>query len=375
MTTASDSHETQKKRLIPDFADSFVDTVKHNGNLFTIFAVVLICVSGISIVESPSNWWVSAVAIIVFFLTVFLFMNARVLVKMFVASLLTIIISSFAFSIGSSLDPRGTGGLVWMCGTLFLFFACLALSYLMSSGKSRWGAMIVTQILTFAVVYTVSMGTINVNLGVLVGLIFGFTFFLIQYKLTGASRFSKKGMPENRLTEDMISSMEIGAKSVGMNSVALMDNKAPKGSVLVWSDRAYLLHPVTLKSAFTSIGRRRARLGYQKKNINPWLINLAFTQTPVWKARGADIMLVLVDLENKNGKEPRVIGAALPDTKKKLPVGIIPGRVFNSSNKEALRLAFEALEDEFSVFVQPLNTKQETALSRIGRTHENPEAS
>lgn len=372
MTTASTSSSKLKKdRQRPEIVDSLIDTLKQNGGLLTIFAVALIFVSGVTIIENPSNWWVSAVSVAVFFVTVFLFMNARVFVKAIAASVVTLMLSSFAFKIGSFADPQGTGGLVWMCATLFLFFACLPFSYLVSSGKSRWGTMVVVQILAFLATYSFSIGFINVNLGVIAGLVIGFAAFALLFKFSSSSRFSKKGMPRNLLTDEFSDSIAIAATETGMESVTLIGKKDNTGSMLVWNDRAFLLHPVLIETAFTAIGRKARRLGYRGKNVNPWLINLAFKESPVWKSRGADIMTVLVDLENKNGNEPKVIGVSLPDTNRQLPIGVIPGRMFKAKNPEVLERAFEMLEDEFAEYVKPLTEKQKRALGRIGRVEED----
>lgn len=365
-TTSPTSSHAKKEKRTPEFVESFVETLRQNGGMLTIFAVVLICISGITLVENPANWWISAVAITAFFITVFLYMNARVFIKIGIASISTILLSSFAFKIGSYADPNGTGGLVWMCAVLFLFFGCLSFSYLVSSGKSRWGTLIGTQIITFGITYIVSVGFENVLLGTAVGLILGFVFFAVVYKLSGASRFSKSGMPVNLLTDNFIDSTSIAAEENAMDSFVIAGSKDETGSMVIWRDKAYLLHPIVMDKAFSAVGRKADKLGYNRKSVNPWLINVSFKETPVWKSRGANIMTVLVDLKNANGKEPRVIGVALPDTKRKLPVGVLPGKIFESKDPEKLRAAFEMLEDEFSDFVKPVTEKQKNALSRFG---------
>lgn len=370
MTTASPSSSKLKKDR-PEFVESMLDTLKQNGGLLTVFAVALIFVSGITIIDSPSNWWVAALAVAVFFVTIFLFMNARVFLKVIAAAVVTLMLSSFAFKIGSFADPQGTGGLVWMCATLFLFFGCMAFSYMVSSGKSRWGTLMAVQILAFLATYSFSIGFVSVGLGTISGLIVGFASFVFLYKFSSASRFNKKGMPRNLLTEELSDSIAIAANETDMESVVLAGKKESTGSMLVWNDKAYILHPVLIETAFTAIGRKARRLGYRGKNINPWLINLAFTEAPVWKSRGANMMTVLVDLENKNGNEPKVIGVSLPDTKRKLPIGVLPGRMLKAKNPEVLERAFEMLEDEFAEFVKPLNDKQKRALGRIGRIEDD----
>jgi hypothetical protein len=334
--------------------------------MFTIFAVVLITISGITLVENPSNWWVTVASLFAFFVTIFLYMNARVFIKVGVASIATILFSSFAFKVGSYADPNGTGGLVWMCAVLFLFFACLAFSYLVSSGRSRWGSLIGTQIISFGATYITSVAFENVLLGTLIGLTIGLIQFFVVYKLSGASRFSKKGMPVNSLTEDFITSAAMAADENAMDSFVIVGRKPETGSVVIWREKAYLLHPVVMDRAFTAVGRKADRLGYNRKNVNPWLINVSFQETPVWKSRGASIMTILVDLKNANGSIPRVIGVSLPDTKRKLPIGILPGKLLQTSNPDKLRKAFEILEDEFGDFTKSITEKQKSALSRFG---------
>jgi hypothetical protein len=365
-TASSTSSSSKKERRTPEFVESLLDTLKQNGGMFTIFAVVLITISGITLVENPSNWWITVAALSAFFVTIFLYMNARVFIKVGVASLTTILFSSFAFKIGSYADPNGTGGLVWMCAVLFLFFACLAFSYLVSSGRSRWGSLIGTQIIAFGATYITSVAFENVLLGTLIGLTTGLAHFFVIYKLSGASRFSKKGMPVNSLTEDFISSATIAADENAMDSFVIAGRKPETGSIVTWGEKAYLLHPVIMDRAFTAVGRKADKLGYNRKNVNPWLINVSFQETPVWKSRGANIMTVLVDLKNANGNTPRVIGVSLPDTKRKLPVGILPGKMLQTNNPAKLQKAFEILEDEFGDFTKSITEKQKFALSRFG---------
>lgn len=367
MTTASTTSSSSKKeRRAPEFVESLLDTLKQNGGMFTIFAVILIFISGITLIDSPSNWWVTVASLLSFFVLIFLYMNARVFIKIGVASIITVLLASFSFKVGSYADPNGTGGLVWMCAILFLFFGCLAFSYLVSSGRSRWGSMIGTQIVAFGVTYIFALGFESVILGTVIGLLAGVGFFVAIYKLSGASRFSKKGMPVNSLTEEFISSSTTAAYENAMESFVIYGRKSETGSVVVWAEKAYLLHPIIMNKSFSAIGRKLDKLGYGRKNINPWLINISFQEVPVWKSRGASIMTVLVDLKNANGSTPRVIGVTLPDTNRKLPVGILPGKLLQSKDPEKLQKALETLEEEFGDFTKSITEKQKAALSRFG---------
>lgn len=56
----------------PEFVESLIDTVKRNGTLFTGIAAVLILLSGVTLINNPSQWWIAAVAVLGFGGVIFL---------------------------------------------------------------------------------------------------------------------------------------------------------------------------------------------------------------------------------------------------------------------------------------------------------------
>lgn len=357
----------------PSWWSEVVDTVKtmflRHGGIFTAFAVVFILLSGITLINNPANWWMIALVVVALFFTIFLFLNARVIIKSTIAIVMTIMLSSFGFSIGAMADPYSQGAIVWSMATLFMFFAGLSLSYLIPSGRSRWGSVMVAQILFFTVTATGSIATGDVMISVVFGVIFGLIGFSVLHFLTGASRSQREHMPLNVVNDRIREKLAEGAEKAGFDVVDLSDPETDRGALLVWREQAYLLYPVEMEQSFSIIGRRKkTQLGYKKRAVNPWLLHVAFKETPAWRARGADIMTVLIDIHGNNGGDAKVIGAALPDTKKVLPVGVLPGRILKNNDAPPEKL-FDNLNQEFHEFVEPLTDKQRTALDRMKPEH------
>ena len=355
----------------------------NNGRLFTILAIALIVFSGVTLVDNPSNWWMSALAVLSIGLIAFLFMNARVFVKVVFVSVMNLLFATTAFQVGSGLDPLG-GGLVWMGATLFTFFALLSLSYLLVSGRSRWGAIGTATLLGFITAMVVSVsGVVSVSIAAAIGTVVALVAFVLVFKFTNRTRYNQKNMPLNVLNDDLLGTLVDGFHEAGYTVRPLTREpksrkvksatgrttetvRANEGDVLVFKDHAFLLHPVEMDQQFTEVGTRRtARLGYHKKAINPWLLSVAFRRIPHWRSRNAPIMLVLLDVKNANGKTPRVVGVSLPDTKRKLAVGVVPGRGALNNKDDAVDDLIEALEGEMSVFTSPLKEKHIKAMTRF----------
>ena len=359
----------QKQRS--EFADSFIETLKGNGTLLTTAAVTLIVISGVSIVDSRNNWWVTALAVLGFFVTTFLFMNARVVIKSTLVTFVILFLSASAFQIGVALDATGMAGLLWMGQILFMFFALLSYSYVANSGRSRWGLLATSQFLAFFVTYILLIAQLNSTISVIAGLLSGSLFFVFFYKFFGKAKVKASKAPTNKLTNEFVEEIIQGFEKSGWDATALPD-KGEGGGVLVWNDRAYFLYPVIMDEPFGVMGRKHPKLAYHRKNITPWLLSVAFNRIPLWRARGADITLVLVDLKRMNGKETKVIGAGMPDTNRKLPVGVIPSP-HSLTVKSSIPTIIQEIETNMKDFKRNLTDKQKLALLRIGRTSETAE--
>ena len=353
-----------------DFYTSLQEVVYTNSNLLVAFTAVLILVSGISVIDNPSRWWVPVLSLITLMTTVFMFMNFRVVIKGTVAIVMTAMLSSFAFTGGSLADPYGLGGVIWMGLVWALLFACLAWSYARQSGRSRWAVVMVTQMTSFLVSYSLVLSSVSVAISSVIGAVVGLVMFIIVYSVMGRNHFRAKNVPVNSMDDKLAATLADSADFIGWNS-ALMSEKDDKGSVLVWNeDNAYMIHPVLMSSPFGTIGRKSQRLSYNRKSITPWLNHLVYNKVPVWRSRGADITVILLDLNRRNGDKIRVISQPVPDSKKVIPVVVAPVSRVRKPNKIAAIL--QDVDKMLADSKRILSYSQLKALSGIGNTGEEP---
>lgn len=351
-----------------DFYTSLQEVVYTNSNLLVAFTAVLILVSGISVIDNPSRWWVPVLSLVALMTTVFMFMNFRVVIKGTVSVVMTAMLSSFAFTGGSLADPYGLGGVIWMGLVWALLFACLAWSYARQSGRSRWAVVMVTQMTSFLVSYSLVLSSVSVAISSVIGAVVGLLMFIVVYSVMGRNHFRAKNVPTNSMDDKLAATLVDSADFIGWNS-ALMPEKDDKGSVLVWNeDHAYMIHPVLMSSPFGTIGRKSQRLSYNRKSITPWLNHLVYNKVPVWRSRGADITVILLDLNRRNGDKIRVISQPVPDSKKVVPVVIAPVSRVRKPNKIAAIL--QDVDKMLADSKRILSYSQLKALSGIGNTGE-----
>lgn len=353
-----------------DFYTSLQEVVYTNSNLLVAFTAVLILVSGISVIDNPSRWWVPVLSLVALMTTVFMFMNFRVVIKGTVSVVMTAMLSSFAFTGGSLADPYELGGVIWMGLVWALLFACLAWSYARQSGRSRWAVVMVTQMTSFLVSYSLVLSSVSVAISSVIGAVVGLLMFVIVYSVMGRNHFRAKNVPSNSMDDKLAGTLVDSADFIGWNS-ALMPEKDDKGSVLVWNeDHAYMIHPVLMSSPFGTIGRKSQRLSYNRKSITPWLNHLVYNKVPVWRSRGADITVILLDLNRRNGDKIRVISQPVPDSKKVIPVVVAPVSRVRKPNKIAAIL--QDVDKMLADSKRILSYSQLKALSGIGNTGEEP---
>lgn len=365
----SKTQESKKER--PEIVDSIIEVFQKNGTILTVSLIAIILIGGISLIENRDSWWVLVGGICMIALTVFLFMNARIVIKIVIVSLMNLFMGTTAFQIGSFVDNLGTGGLVWMAEVLFTFFALLAYSYATTSTKSRWTTLGISTIIGFVGTYILSIGGLNTTISSGIGFAISAIVFVLIYKTGKKNTFKESQMPENYLDEKLNKLILELFKSSEWDATSLKEKDKDQGSIIVWEDKGYVLYPVKLEEAFSRIEeRRRTMLGYQENNINPWLLHLVHSEIPVWKSRNANLNLVLLDLNNRNGKKARVIGVNIPDSNKKIPVGIIPAKSLLSGNLKEADNIITMLDAELSVHTRTLSDKQKSAMSRIGKTND-----
>lgn len=339
--------------------EDVTEMLRRNGGLFTVFTVLLIVATGIAIIDRPDRWWLSAAAIVVLGLVVFLFMNARVLVKATVAILLVLVMGSYGFRLGALMDPTGVSGTIWMTSLYSIFFGCLAGSFMWPSGKSRWGVLTASTVFGFASTFVMATFNIQTELAIFLGSVITVSVFFLWYRYGKSARFKADKMPIISMSEELAESLKNAAIESGRGG---WHRKSKRGdSVVFWNEEsAFQLVGVHMDQKFAAGGRKAQYLTYFERNINPWLLDLAYKMSPSWKTRRADIMLVMLDFENKNGSEPRVIGVNLPDSRKKIPVGILPAKHLLSDSKRDKLLT--RVEEEFGDFVTELSESQLFAL-------------
>lgn len=354
----------RKKESIGEIAE---ELLRKNGQILTGFTCLLIIMVGVTLVNDPSRWWVSLAAVALFGAVVFLFLNARVLIKATVALLATLMEAAWAFKIGSVSDYQGSGGTAWMLSILISFFTVLAISYTIPSSRSRWGTATMTTTASFFFVYLVAVGGFPLSWAALVSGVLNVAFFILIYRFGRKSSYKILDMPMVNMDEDVQEKIISSVKEYGWGAVPTKGKL--RGGVLIWNQRnAFVLSTVNLPQKFgISFKGRRAKgerhLTYNGKNINPWLMNIAFQMIPYWRTKGADIMLVLLDRRDGNGKEAKTIGVQLPDTKGRVPVGIMPAQHYLERNKFP-ELA-KAIEEEFGGYVRELTPRQLKALDMM----------
>ena len=144
-----------------------------------------------------------------------------------------------------------------------------------------------------------------------------------------------------------------------------MPGKGDAGSVLVWNDeRAYLLHPIKMTTPFGTIGKRSQSLSYRRKSITPWLNHLIYHRIPLWRSRGADITLVLVDLNRRNSESMKVIAQPVPDSNRFVPVCVAP--ISRKRSPQKVERMLKDVDSTMGSMKRDLTGKQLKALAGIG---------
>lgn len=335
-----------------------------NGLLITIFACVAIVISGFTLIEAPERWWIVLLLVAGVFIGVFVLINAAIVIKVLASLAVLVFTTAFSFQLGATIDPNGSGAFIWLFSTLIVYFGSLAVSYTVPSGQSRWSVLILTEFAYFVSVVLIAGAGLSLSWTAGAAAVTAIVFYFVVYRFGARSRTVSDSMPQHIHNEAIEYSVQKAAELAGLQARPV--NHFDDEMHLVWGDRAYLLYPVKLEQAFGTIGRKNVQLSYKGKSINPWLRSLNFTHIPRRKARGADMLLVLVDLDNRNGAEIKTIGVTVPDSKAVVPVGMMPGKLLSSTDEPALKKALQRLDSSFMEHVDDLTPKQKKALEDFG---------
>lgn len=342
-----------------------LEAIKEHGTWFTISAVSLVVIFGITLVNDPSKWWIGLAVAAGISIFLFTAANGRVVLKA-IGSLFVLGLSiAGAGAVGALVTTVPLFGLTWPVYQLAVYLLALALSYVVYSGRGRWTYLGLMAIGQFALTALLVVINTDPHISAILGGLVAFGGFAAAYFLNGRTRVSKL-MPQSGFSRDFLEALIRGAEKLELELRIIPARRGIDSHVLIYDERAVILYPVALDQGFGAIGRRMSRLGYHGKDINPWLLRLSFFTSPSWKSRGASPSLVLVDVNKKNGGEGKVIGISLPDSKRKAVVGIQPAppsRKDRDSYGEKLISNSLRLMDDYSLELSP---KQKIALSKVG---------
>ncbi len=342
-----------------------LEAIKEHGTAFTIAAVGLVLILGITLVQDPSRWWIGLLGALGFAAFILIAANGLVVLKALGSIFVLLFSIAGATAVGSMVTTVPLFALTWPVYQLSAYLLGLALSYAFYSGRGRWtylGLMAVGQFLLTSLLLVINT---EPHLAAIVGALASLGGFAAAYLLNGRTRVSKR-MPPSSFDRSFLESVARGAEKLGLELRIIPPRRGVDSHLLIYGDTALLLYPIELEQAFGVVGRRGTRLGYRGKDINPWLLKLAYSTSPSWKARGASPALVLVDTKRKNGGEGKLIGVSLPDSKRKAVVGVQPApasRQDRDSYGEKLLLNSLALVEDYALELSP---KQKIALSKVG---------
>lgn len=352
----------------PEWRKDLVEVLQTNSTLLTVFTVVSVILTGITVIEGTSRWW--APLLLTFTLTtiIFFLINAKVVIKVLTSVFLALLFNSLGFLVSVQVLQELEFGLLWFISGLFVYSATITISYLIASSQSRWNMVTITQLLFFTLFGLTASLTSNPIFSSLLSITVSVLLFIVFYRFNFKNRHISRGMPKNIINDEIVEIIDKEASFFGWDYRVLINEKK-EGNIFLWGEyegRTVLLnlYPIVLEQGFGLIGKKTLRLSYLGRNINPWLLRTIHKTSLPWKLRGASPMLILLDIKTANGSKAKTIGVSIPDSKKKVPVGIIP--IKKNRNGET-RLIKESLSEYYKMLT-PLNDKQIKALEEIGQS-------
>lgn len=369
---------------------------KKNGTFFTGLIAATVLIVGLTIANNPSQWWMGFVAVGGLGIVAFLFLNARVVFKV-TASILVLLFSIvFIVELMPMIDPFGGGAVFWILLTVALYLVALTYSYYRPSGRSRWTRLVWALLLSFVATMSITVAGLEVAYASLIGASLGLGMFILRYSYTKHQRGMARKMPQNVYSEKLMSIFKRSTnsqvidlftfKSRGLrklfkknateeaDQIALQTggilvygngNKITDEKMLEQDQRAYFLYPINMDQKF-GLGNKN-ELAYKTNPISYWLTHLVYTQVPVWRVKGAPVLLVLVDLQNSNGDKPKVIASRSVDSSHVEPIGVIPlGKI--SKSKDPFEYLTKAFGDEV---LPPLKSAHVAALTALKQKNDD----
>lgn len=337
--------------------------VSRHATFLTWATVIGVVVVGTTIIDNPGQWWVAVLAVVLVFGSLFAIVNARALVKMLVSVVLMLIQAMWAFRIGSIAHPEDSTAALWLLATAVSFFGALTFSYWKPSRNSRWTWTTLSLLVAFAVTFGMLTYALPGSLSVVVGVLAGWLMFGATYP-GWLSRRKARNMPPLQASDELLRNIGEAARPHGWGVVR--GRKSKHGSsVLVWDDeKAFLLTTMAFKQKFgVGGGKRKQFLTYRGDDITSWLWNSLSELSPRQRMRGASPLLVILDSTNGNGRDPRVMGVSLPDSKAQLPVAVMSAREFLDRGNYLQLL--RRVKEEFGGYTADLDSRSIYALDSL----------
>lgn len=344
---------------------SILEVVKAHPTWFTISAIGFILIFGVVAINDPSKWWIGLLVAAGLSLLIFTAINGRVVLKAIGSVFVLAATVAGASMMGAYVMGSPFYGLAWPSYQIAVYLAALAFSYIAYSGRGRWSYLGMASLGQFALTSLLLIIGAEPYLSAIVGGAAALLGFVLIYLLNGRTRISKE-MPPSAFTADFAKAVAKGAEDLALN-IRVVPPRGNLGShLIIYGEQSVILYPIEMNQPFGLTGRKLSQLGYQSKPINPWLLNLSYATSPAWKAKGASPVLVLVDVERKNGSEGKIIGVSLPDSKKRAVVGVLPAPALRSDRgsygSKLLLSAFKLVEN----YSDELTAKQKKALGKVG---------
>lgn len=326
--------------------------LNRNGTFITIGVALVVLIGGISLVNNNEYWWTLPALLSVVVALTLLVKGAAVIIKSILAIIFTIYIASVAFKVGSVFDASGQGGVGWAMSILALFFLSLTISYTKESLRSRWTASGMAVIVNFVLGFSIVVLSANLNLSAIIAFVLGLAAFVFFYYLFPGSRYNQSEMPTPILDDELFDKFSNNFEKNGWNIMRISQK-----SFIVWGDRVFLVSPHVLESPFGSFGRKSDKIGYQGKPITAWL-NSITSEVPSWMD-GIRILPIILDIENRNGKNSRILSFKGADHIREGSYVVVPGKDFADGRNLA-----KFLEKEFNYKFEPESQKNIDRLNK-----------
>lgn len=367
------AQEEERKNFLSKFKNEeiyfrFYNLLYRNSTIISVLASAFILFTGVVAINDISKAWVPLVMGLVSILVAITFSQAIYVVKASLSLILLIVISSLCYSFSYYFSYIDSYPGLYYSTILFTYLLMLTISYFAVRGKSRWGALNSSLIIA-------SISSIFIGVGFLSSLwssitffiTFSFVFYIHYYSLSNVRNrhMPKVGIDTYGIKEMLNQGEKLGYK-ISFFRTSIRNKR--KGYFLASNgEYAYCLVPLYLDEALklSIVSKKNLSLTYKNRVIDDFIIGLFYKMIPSMGTKRADISFVLLDMNQKNGDEAKIMATPLRDSKKNILSLIVPAASLTKEYKESDEDIFSQLEKSRSSFSIPLNDKQSIAINKL----------